>query len=56
MRANYVPRVNTRPLIECATCGTEFQPVRDHQKYCSTLCTRAAVEERRDRKKAQRCA
>jgi hypothetical protein len=53
-RSKYVPRVNTRPLMECPTCGQSFQPTRSHQKYCSRLCTQKGIEAQRERKTAER--
>lgn len=53
-RSKYVPRVNTRALMECPTCGQSFQPVKSHQKYCSRLCTQKGVDAQRACRKAER--
>jgi hypothetical protein len=53
-RRKYVPRVNTRPLLVCPTCGKSFQPLKSHQKYCNRICTQKGIDAERERSKAQR--
>ena len=39
-----------RPLpapIPCATCGSEFTPIRSDARYCSPKCRQAAYRQRR---------
>ena len=40
------PIVNTRQIIKCANCDTEFQPKSSTNIYCSKMCSSIYIKER----------